>query len=40
VNVLAVNPGPSVTNQSLYFNVGIPIGAGKAREREAQKESR
>lgn len=40
VNVLAVNPGPSVTNQSLYFNIGIPIGAGKAREREAQKESR
>lgn len=40
VNVLEVNPGPSVTNQSLYLTVGIPIGAAKAREREAQKESR
>ncbi len=38
VNVLETNPGPSVTNQALYFTVGIPIGAGKAREREAARE--
>lgn len=36
VNVLETNPGASVRNQSLYFTIGIPIGAGKAREREAE----
>jgi len=38
VNVLEFNPGESVTNQSVYFTVGIPIGAGKARERDAAKQ--
>lgn len=38
VNVLEFNPGASVTNQSLYFTIGIPIGAGKAREREAARQ--
>lgn len=38
VNVLETNPGPSVRNQSIYFTIGIPIGAGKAREREAAEE--
>lgn len=37
VNVLEINPGSSVRNQSLYFTIGIPIGAGKARERESAK---
>lgn len=39
VNVLETNPGESVTNQALYLTVGIPIGAGKAREREAAQEN-
>lgn len=40
VNVLETNPGASVTNQAVYLTVGIPIGAGKAREREAAKEKK
>lgn len=40
VDVLEVNPGPSVRNQSLYLTVGIPVGAGKARDREAKEEGR
>ncbi len=39
MDILKTNPGESVTNQSLYFTVGIPIGAGKAREREAKKQA-
>lgn len=38
VNVLETNPGAAVRNQSLYLTMGIPIGAGKAREREAAGE--
>ncbi|MBL7849827.1 MAG: PorT family protein [Cyclobacteriaceae bacterium] len=36
VNVLEYNPGTAVRNQSLYFTIGIPIGAGKARQRETE----
>lgn len=36
-NVNTDHTSPGQYNQSLYLAVGIPIGAGKAREREAQK---
>ena len=37
VNVMLHNPGDPVTNRSLYINVGIPIGAGKAKERREKE---
>lgn len=39
VDVTADGDATSVKNRSLYFNVGIPIGVKKARERAAQKEA-
>jgi Outer membrane protein beta-barrel domain len=33
VNVMKTNVGGAVRNQCLYINIGIPVGAGKARER-------
>jgi hypothetical protein len=39
IDVSNDGPGSSVKNRNLYFAVGIPIGAGKAREREASKEA-
>lgn len=38
VDVVIDDAGASVANRSLYFTVGIPIGAGKAREKAAKKE--
>jgi len=35
VDVVIDDSGESVTNRSLYFTVGIPIGAGKASEKDA-----
>jgi hypothetical protein len=37
VDVTVDDSGEGVANRSLYFTVGIPIGAGKAAERAAQK---
>jgi len=37
VDVLVNDSGDAVTNQSLYFNVGIPIGVGKALKRAEEK---
>lgn len=34
---MRIDSGPRQNNQSLYFTVGIPIGAGKAAERDAEK---
>ena len=39
VDVSADGDASSVKNRSLYFNVGIPIGVKKARERAAKKEA-
>jgi hypothetical protein len=33
VNIMKTNVGSSVRNQNLYINVGIPVGAGKAKEK-------
>lgn len=38
VDVVIDDTGAAVANRSLYFAVGIPIGAGKAREKAAGKE--
>ena len=38
VDVVIDDSGASVANRSLYFTVGIPIGAGKAAEKAAGKE--
>lgn len=38
VDVVVDDTGGSVSNRSLYLTVGIPIGAGKAKERSAGKE--
>jgi hypothetical protein len=38
VNVMKNNVGGSVRNQSLYINVGIPVGAGKAKEKAKAEE--
>ncbi|MEQ1586461.1 MAG: porin family protein [Cyclobacteriaceae bacterium] len=40
VDVVIDDTGSSITNRSLYFTVGIPIGAGKAAEKAANKEKR
>ena len=40
VDVVINDDAPSVTNRSLYFTVGIPIGAGKAAQRAAAKEAK
>lgn len=40
VDVVIDDTGSSITNHSLYFTVGIPIGAGKAAEKAANKEKR
>lgn len=40
VNVLEYNPGTPVQNQSLYFTIGIPIGAGKAKQRDSATEQK
>ena len=40
VDVLVDDSGEAVTNQSLYFNVGIPIGVGKARKRMEEKQQK
>lgn len=37
VDVLVDDSGNAVANQSLYFNVGIPIGVGKAMEKAKNK---
>jgi len=37
VDVTVDDSGENVANRSLYFTVGIPIGAGKAAERAAEK---
>ena len=37
VDVTVDDSGASIANRSLYFTVGIPIGAGKAAERAAEK---
>ena len=39
VDVLVNDSGDAVTNQSLYFNVGIPIGVGKALKRAEEKKN-
>jgi hypothetical protein len=39
IDVLNDGQGYSVKNRNLYFAVGIPIGAGKAKERAAAKEA-
>ncbi len=39
VDVTADGDASSVKNRSVYFNVGIPIGVKKARERAAKKEA-
>ena len=40
VDVLIDDSGDVVTNQSIYFNVGIPIGVGKARKRMEEKQKK
>jgi hypothetical protein len=40
VDVVIDDAGASVANRSLYFTVGIPIGAGKAKEKAAKKENK
>jgi hypothetical protein len=40
VDVVIDDTGSSVENRSLYFTVGIPIGAGKAKEKTAEKEKK
>ena len=40
VDVLINDSGDVVTNQSIYFNVGIPIGVGKARKRMEEKQKK
>jgi len=37
VDITVDDSGSSVTNESLYFSVGIPIGVGKAKERQKAK---
>ena len=37
VDVLIDDSGADITNKSLYYNVGIPIGVGKARAKAEQK---
>ena len=37
VDVTLDDSGGDVKNSSIYFTVGIPIGVGKAREREKAK---
>lgn len=38
VDVVIDDTGEAIANRSLYFNIGIPIGAGKAAEKAAKKE--
>lgn len=40
VDVVIDDSNASVANRSLYFTVGIPIGAGKAAEKAAKKENK
>jgi Outer membrane protein beta-barrel domain len=37
IDVESDDDGPDVFNRAVYFNVGIPIGKGKAEKREAEK---
>jgi hypothetical protein len=37
IDVSNDGPGSSVKNRNLYFALGIPIGAGKARARAAKE---
>lgn len=39
VDVVIDDTGDAMANRSFYFNFGIPIGAGKAKEKAAKKES-
>ena len=39
IDVLNDGQGYSIKNRNVYLAVGIPIGAGKAKEREASKKA-
>jgi hypothetical protein len=39
IDVLNDGQGYTVKNRSLYFAVGIPVGAGKSKTRAASKEA-